>query len=171
MGEDKSFKAVLLIILILSGVLLTLTYTKNVYYVPSRSMEPTLMPGDLIIIKHITPEQLAQEFSKREEKPIIVFNSPKGLIVHRTYQVIYSEGQLVGFRTKGDNNPGPDAYIVKPEDVKGEVVFRIPLLGALIMLTKTRIGLTIISIILVILIVLNLVEFARWTSERRRKRE
>ena len=166
---DRSFKAMLIVILVLSAVWLTLTYTKNVYYVPSRSMEPTLMPGDLIIIRHVSAERLAEEFESGEEKPIIVFNSPYGLIVHRIYRVVYdSEGKLVGFRTKGDNNPGPDVYLVRPWDVKGEVVFRIPLLGAVVMFSKSKTGFTIIGIVLMVLIVLNVVELAAWARRRKR---
>ncbi|MHC1563945.1 MAG: signal peptidase I [Candidatus Hecatellaceae archaeon] len=164
MGEDKSFKTVLLIVLVLSGVWLTLTYTKNVYYVPSRSMEPTLMVGDLIILKHVTTEQLILEYNSLEDKPIIVFDTPysRDPWVHRIYQVLYDENhQLVGFRTKGDNNPGPDRYIVKPGDIRGEVVLRIPLLGWLFMFAKSEMGFTIITIIIAILVMLNLVEFAR----------
>lgn len=166
---DRSFKAMLIVILVLSAVWLTLTYTKNVYYVPSRSMEPTLMPGDLIIIRHVSAERLAEKFESGEEKPIIVFNSPYGLIVHRIYRVVYdSEGKLVGFRTKGDNNPGPDVYLVRPWDVKGEVVFRIPLLGAVVMFSKSKTGFTIIGIVLMVLIVLNVVELAAWARRRKR---
>ena len=165
---DRSFKVVLIVILVLSAVWLTLTYTKNVYYVPSRSMEPTLMPGDLIIIRQVSPERLAEEFKSGEEKPIIVFNSPYGLIVHRIYHVVYdSEGRLLGFRTKGDNNPGPDVYLVKPWDVKGEVAFRIPLLGTVVMFSKSRIGFTVIGIVLMILIVLNVVELTVWVRRRK----
>ena len=165
---NRSFKAVLIVILVLSAVWLTLTYTKNVYYVPSRSMEPTLMPGDLIVIRQVSAERLAEEF-KSGEKPIIVFNSPYGLIVHRIYHVVYdSEGRLVGFRTKGDNNPGPDVYLVRPWNVKGEVVFRIPLLGAVVMFSKSKTGFTIIGIVLMVLIVLNVVELAAWARRRKR---
>jgi signal peptidase len=169
MGEDKSFKTVLLIVLVLSGLWLTLTYTKNVYYVPSRSMEPTLMVGDLIILKRVTTEQLIREYSSLEDKPIIVFDTPysRDPWVHRIYQVLYDENhQLVGFRTKGDNNPGPDNYVVKPSDIRGEVVLRIPWLGWLFMFAKSEMGFTIISVIIVILVMLNLVEFARGAVER-----
>ncbi|KYH39096.1 MAG: peptidase S26B, signal peptidase [Candidatus Hecatellales archaeon B24] len=173
MKEDKSFKTVLLIVLVLSGLWLTLTYTKSVYYVPSRSMEPTLMVGDLIVLKRVTPEQLVQEYNSLKDKPIIVFDTPysKDPWVHRIYQVVYDENnQLVGFRTKGDNNPGPDSYLVKPEDIRGKVVLRIPLLGWLFMFAKSELGFTIISIIIAILVVLNLVEFARVAVERGRKK-
>ena len=79
-----------------------------------------------------------------------------------------SEGKLVGFRTKGDNNPGPDVYLVRPWDVKGEVVFRIPLLGAVVMFSKSKTGFTIIGIVLMVLIVLNVVELAAWARRRKR---
>lgn len=120
------------------------------------------MPGDLIIVKPTTAEKLNQKY-RQGEKPIIVFNSPQGLIVHRIHYVVYGENrQIIGFKTKGDNNPSPDAYLVEPKDVRGEVVFRIPWLGMLVMFTKSKLGLTLIGIILAFLVMLNLLEAARW---------
>ncbi len=92
--------------------------------VVSNSMDPTLHVGDLLILKGVDPNNI-------QEGMIVVYENPElggRLVVHRVYEV-YPDGT---FRTKGDNNvtnPRPDPWIVKPSEVKGVVVFRIPYLG------------------------------------------
>jgi len=156
---ERLFNAVLTVLILFYVVWLALAYSGVGYYVPSESMKPVLMPGDLIVIKPVTVSQLVQQFEAGEEKPIIVFNNPYSdkPWVHRIYRVVYDEeGNIAGFQTKGDNNQQPDSYLVKPEDVRGEVVFRIPLLGYPIMFVKSEEGKIFVGLLLVILILSNL---------------
>lgn len=53
---------------------------------------------------------------------VIVFNGRGNPIIHRVV-----EEKEQGFRTKGDNNPVPDAGMTN--DIIGEAIFRIPYLG------------------------------------------
>ncbi len=56
---------------------------------------------------------------------VVVYRAPNGLvIVHRL--VGKTED---GYITKGDRNPAPDPWAVKPEWIYGKVILRIPLIG------------------------------------------
>jgi len=72
------------------------------------SMLPTIHDGDYLVID-TTPESI-------ELGDIIVYKHNNELIGHRVIKIT-SEGYIV----KGDNNPAPDPWIVRPEDVIGEV--------------------------------------------------
>ncbi len=101
-----------------------------VVVVVSCSMLPNLDRGDLLILKGIDPKDLKAGV----DGDIIVYVCPSGqagcppgnkLIVHRLYK-INPDGTLVSW---GDNNPYPDAWAVKPEWLKGKMLYRMPLLG------------------------------------------
>ncbi|MGC8962298.1 MAG: signal peptidase I [Candidatus Bathyarchaeia archaeon] len=125
-----------LVLLAVQGGWLLLKYTLRtevpLAYVPSRSMEPNLRVGDLVVIRGVKPEQISNG-------SIIVFYVPNHYgedayrIVHRVIKVVEVDG-VHYYETKGDNNPVSDyhrwGYI--PESyVIGSVIYRIPLLGYL----------------------------------------
>jgi len=93
--------------------------------VTSGSMRPTLMEGDLLIVRGVkSPDSL-------KEGDIIVFRykfSDKP-VVHRIVKVIRIQSGKVYFQTKGDANPAPDAGYRTLDDILGVVAFRIPKLG------------------------------------------
>ena len=150
MARSRIVGIVLDILIALLVVFNILAAMGVIMYVPTGSMVPTLMPGDLIIVKPTTTEELIHDYMTSDEKPIIVYEfnrlSYRGYIVHRLYKIIYDEnGNLVGFKAKGDANPTPDLFIVKPEDVKGKVIARIPYLGYTIIFARTPLGFTSVS--------------------------
>lgn len=94
--------------------------------VVSDSMKPTFERGDLIIVRGVSsPEEISVN-------DIIVFKLEGHRVstVHRVVEVV-DQGGRVRFRTKGDANPNPDARLVRPEEVRGKVLFWIPNLGFL----------------------------------------
>ncbi|MCS7099492.1 MAG: signal peptidase I [Sulfolobales archaeon] len=93
--------------------------------VEGTSMEPTLQPGDLVIIvKRVSPREISVG-------DVIVYRRGRNLIIHRVIKV---EGSTL--ITKGDNNWLPDAPISyqvvvgRVLEVGGRVV-KIPLIGYL----------------------------------------
>lgn len=113
----------------------------------SGSMEPKLSVGDLIIIKE--PNELKKD-------DIIVFKDNSSNIVHRIIEINGDD-----LTTKGDANLIADAPI-NLKNVKGKVVFNIPLIGYLINFLKTPIG-----IVLTIVIAFGLLE----TSNKEEKQK
>ncbi|MEM4700333.1 MAG: signal peptidase I [Candidatus Nezhaarchaeales archaeon] len=103
----------------------------RVYYVPSRSMEPTLAVGDLVIAIPADPS----EVKCGPQGDVIIYRRPDGSrVIHRAVACVEVGGKLY-FLTKGDNNPfydqnplDPSTWI--PEDaVVAKMVLRIPLVG------------------------------------------
>lgn len=88
------------------------------------SMRPTYDDGDILFIVGVRPSDL-------KVGDVIIYRKYDGtLVVHRIVEKIFTDGKWF-FRTKGDNNPYPDPYLVGEEQVVGRVVpdFRIPKVG------------------------------------------
>lgn len=95
------------------------------YVVSSGSMIPTLNVGDIIVVKD------KDTFQTLSVGDIIVFYSPLGdgrVIVHRIYGIARDQNG-VAIYTKGDNNPSPDAWVVRESHYIGKVVFTLPYIG------------------------------------------
>ena len=84
--------------------------------------------GDIIVLKGKKPENI-------EIGNVIVFwSSKRDPIIHRVVKK-WQENDLYYFQTKGDNNPGMlrtpsvDETMISQEQIVGNAVFKIPLLG------------------------------------------
>ena len=111
----------------------------------SGSMEPTLSVGDLLLV--IPSEQY-------EVEQVVVYQDGQTLVVHRIMRI---DGESAV--TKGDDNTGEDEPILLTQ-IKGKVVFSIPLVGHLVRFIKTPIG---------IMVVMGLAIFLMERSFRREK--
>lgn len=129
-------------ILLINTVLIIESYTNpkeipdflgyKPFIVLSGSMEPTIMTGDIAIIKECNTNEL-------KEGDIIAFRSGKSVITHRILEVTQENGETV-FITKGDNNNIEDKYPVRAEQVEGIFENRIPKLGDFAMFLQTTVG-------------------------------
>lgn len=100
-------------------------YTKT-FIVLSGSMMPMMMPGDMIIVNTINPEDL-------KVGDVIAFQDPYGasnIVTHRIVSIDDSSGSRI-FQTKGDANGSPDVFSVPASTVIGKLVFVLPLVGYL----------------------------------------
>lgn len=103
----------------------------------SGSMEPTLSTGDLLII--------AKQDSYQVDD-VVVFQANRMAVVHRIVELYEKpvqgeDGEEIQQMaiTKGDANNTPDDPI-QVSQIKGTVVFRLPIVGYLINMIKTPIG-------------------------------
>src|SRR5579885_3162401 len=129
--DKKQIKQIVLLALIVIGIYLFFTYGLRLILgtdtplavVESGSMEPTLNIGDILISKGVNVANL-------KVGDIIIYQMPNSntLIVHRIVEIIKSGNQTL-IRTKGENNPVEDPWVVYPSQVKGLVIFKIPYLG------------------------------------------
>jgi signal peptidase I len=134
--------------------------------IPSKSMEPVLEVGDLILIKKITPTSI-------KVGDIIVVNVPTPIrdkyhfpasVVHRVTKVDKSSDNLT-FRMKGDNNLEEDPFTVLPEDVAGKVRKTIPHLGYVVLFLHSKQGMYfILSAIAIYLVYILMDWFAKKTD-------
>ena len=107
----------------------------GVYTIVSGSMEPEYRVGSLIYVMPAKPEEL-------KKGDVITFVMADDVTVtHRIVRVLGDGGSGLRFVTKGDANDTEDAEKVRPENVLGKPVFRIPLAGHLVERMKTPPGL------------------------------
>lgn len=98
------------------------------------SMQPTLEAGDLVI---------ARPAAVYRKGDIIVYRIPEGdvgagmIVVHR----IIAGSPRRGFVVKGDNNPAPDAWRPKPDDIVGRTWLHLPHLAQLLAFLRAPIPL------------------------------
>ena len=137
------------------------------FIVLSGSMEPTIMTGDLAIIKICDASDL-------KEGDIIAFRNGTSVITHRIDKVTEEDGQKV-FITKGDNNNTEDRDSVALSSVEGKYVKRIPKLGNFAMFLQTTIGAIIfISIPFILFIAVDVAQRKKESkiqAEKQRKLE
>ncbi len=99
----------------------------NAYIIISPSMVPTINVEDAIIVKRVDAKEL-------KKGDIITFTSTdsrySGLtITHRIVGIEKSQNDKLLFTTKGDANNVEDGARVKPENIYGKVILRIPMIG------------------------------------------
>lgn len=109
------------------------------FVVLSGSMEPTMSPGDVIVIEDVEAENI-------EQGDVITYGtSADRPTTHRVIEV-QQEGGQPAFRTAGDANNAPDSGVVGPSEVQGRVptvggsLFVIPYVGHVILFASTQFG-------------------------------
>lgn len=105
----------------------------DVLTIISPSMEPKYPTGSLVYLVDVDP-------SKLKVGDVITFQITNSMTAtHRIKEIVHDENDpsIVRFRTKGDNNDTYDGKLVELQDVKGKVVFCIPLLGYLAQYIQT----------------------------------
>jgi signal peptidase len=121
------------------GLKAVLQVNNPFYVVSSESMVPTLMIGDLVILRN-GEDGSGFSFSDLQVGDIIVFHSEDGggrTIVHRIVEIYQdNEGKERLVKTKGDNNPVSYEvldYPIREADYYGKVISVIPKVGLVTM--------------------------------------
>lgn len=109
----------------LGGNALPMPFGFGMTVVLSGSMEPELSVDDLLIVAPAETYEVGD---------VVVFQTQRTAVVHR---IIAINGDEI--ITRGDANTGDDEPITK-ENIKGKVVFVIPLVGMLINFIKSPVG-------------------------------
>lgn len=160
----KSYLIIVIVILAYIGAWFSLCYilgTSNpIVVVEGSSMYPNLTKGDIVFLKGVSKEELAEDF-KVGIKDIIVYSLPTGKnIIHRIYSVVYDKnGNIIGFLTKGDNNPYIDGIVVTEDMIIGKVVFGpIPYVGFLVLFLRSPPGFILLIILTAFIILWGIAE-------------
>lgn len=111
----------------------------------SGSMEPTLNVGDIVIVK---------ETNDIKEQDIISFKVQNSIVTHRVVE-IKKENEKNFYITKGDANSAVDLELIELKDIEGKYIFKIPLLGNIIMLLQKPIAVGILILILIVSLILS----------------
>ncbi|WP_267640189.1 signal peptidase I [Haloarchaeobius amylolyticus] len=102
------------------------------FVVLSGSMEPTMSPGDAVVVTEVDPERL-------ESGDVITFGQNGTPTTHRIVEVQPREDGLQ-FLTKGDANEDPDRAPVQAEQIVGEVEYVLPYVGHVVGFANTTTG-------------------------------
>jgi len=118
---------ILLLVVALAGVLLVVP--KATGSVPltilTQSMEPTLPPGTLIVVRPVDTDAL-------EVGDVATYQIRSGdpaVITHRITAISSASDGSRSFTFQGDNNASPDSLPVAPGQIQGEVWYSVPLVG------------------------------------------
>jgi len=151
--------------IVLSPNLPTKKYVST-YIVSTGSMQPTVQPGSIALIKQGDTKQI-------KKNDIIIFISPKDpnqTVLHRVFAVKQKD-KGIEFETKGDNNNAPDNWTVSESSIKGIYFGRIPLLGHPAAFLKTQKGfLLLFGIPALILVLLQVKKIREGIEEEVQKR-
>ena len=110
------------------------------------SMEPAINPGDIVIIKKVSPEKI-------KEKDVITYKLDSAYITHRVIGI--KDGNFI---TKGDNNNVEDSIPVSEDQLVGVEIALIPKLGYFIAFLSKPIVKSILIATLFLLIALDILE-------------
>lgn len=148
------------------GLTWALNTSRPFAVVEGTSMLPTYQDKDLVILKGVSPSEI-------KLGDVIVYHKPHdydNLIIHRVIEVTTSGGQIF-FRAKGDNNVGPDLWLIPADQVVGKVIFQAPAIGLLFLIVGSPLfdGFTLGNCLSIILIALLI--FATYRTPIRKKKE
>ena len=109
------------------------------FVVLSGSMQPTLQPGDAVVVRSVEPGGV-------HEGDIVTFRADdsrwetgSNRVTHRVVEVVDTE-HGVAYRTQGDANDRPDRELVDHSQLVGEVWFHVPYLGRFFLFVQRPVG-------------------------------
>ncbi len=137
----------------------------DTYTVLTRSMEPGLPPGTLLVVRPAAQDSLhvgdVVTYQLHPGKPDVV--------THRIVRVEASSDGTKRYITRGDANAVADASPVRAEQVRGRVWYAIPAVGWLAVVKNgTSLQPWLIGVG-ALLVLYSLVSIARWLRSRRRR--
>jgi len=107
--------------------------------ITSKSMSPNINQGDIVILRktEVQNVQLGEVIAFKVPSPWdSIYPSPT---IHKVVEK-WTENNETYFRTKGEANHDPDAWILPAENVISKPVLKIPYLGVLILFVRTLPG-------------------------------
>jgi signal peptidase len=125
------------------------------YTVLSGSMEPTLQPGDVIIVNSVPASAIG--------KGDIITYSASGAdrpTTHRVIEVVQQDGTRA-FRTQGDANEDPDQSLVTPGSIQGKVMsvgghlLVVPYMGYVLQFANTQYGFVLLLVLPLTLLIVT----------------
>jgi len=121
------------------------------YLVQSGSMEPSIMTGDLILVKKNATYLLNDVVTFKDDE--------QRTVTHRIIEKLQG-GSEPRFATKGDANQAADRLEVGQNQIIGKVELVLPKLGFLAAFGKSRGGIILLVVVPTVLIIYD--EFRRW---------
>ena len=138
------------------------------YVIVSPSMVPTIRVNDAVVTMRASENDIkVNDIITFISKDIQTQGTP---ITHRVVGIVYDEydkTKVVGYRTKGDNNNTQDFAIIRPDEVRGKVILKIPFVGYIQRFLTTPFGWIVAIVIPCVLIIGNdILKIGKDISER-----
>ncbi|MFF2269957.1 signal peptidase I [Cellulosimicrobium cellulans] len=111
--------------LALVGVVVPLALGATPYTVLTGSMRPTYPPGTMVVVRPVDVERVVPG-------DVVTYQLASGrpeVVTHRVVAVAVGADEERVLTTQGDANAAPDPEPVRPVQVRGTVVYAVPLLG------------------------------------------
>lgn len=123
--KNTKFIYYIVTIILITIVSLTSGYFKyQAIVIATGSMTPNINKGDMVVIEKVAPK----DAKKLKEGEVLAFKREDKIVVHRIYK-IYTSGNEIFFKTKGDHNNAPDGYLTEAKEILGTVEFNIRYIG------------------------------------------
>ena len=135
-NKQLRFFGVLLLIITMSivgSLIVPRIFNMSPYVIISESMYPELKVNDVVYVKAI-------DLNEVKEGDIISFYMNSNALTPVTHRVVSNDISRQQFVTKGDANEKNDIIPIAYEYVLGKVMFKIPFLGAILLLLESLAG-------------------------------
>lgn len=122
------------------------------------SMADSFPQGSLIVTRKIAASEV-------EKGDIITFESDGDIVTHRVLE-IEKNGNNYQFVTKGDNNDIADSEKVADNQLKGRVVFSLPVIGKFLLIIQSIAGKAALLLTVINLLLLEYFISLLWQEEK-----
>ncbi|MEK4966448.1 MULTISPECIES: signal peptidase I [Cytobacillus] len=119
-------------------------FGRSLLIVLTGSMEPSISPGDVVVIKQST-------FNQINENDVITYRNGADFVTHRVTEVAKDESGSF-FKTKGDANNTEDETKIRSEHLTGKVEWVLPKVGSIAEFLISPIGLSLMFFIVLVII-------------------
>jgi signal peptidase len=158
--------------LVLCLLLALLVIPKLMGWVPltvlSGSMRPTLQPGAEIVVKPVTTDDQLQAIRVGDVITFLPYPDDPTLVTHRVVGVAHRSDGTMSFTTQGDANGAADPDAVQGKQVRGILLYHVPLVGYLTTLVPSGGKDVAITVVAVALLLYGAWQFAGSVRSRRR---
>ena len=115
----------LTVVVVLASTAGPLVLPYRTYFVQSGSMAPTIPTGAMVVVSDADPVEL-------DTGDVIVFDRPGNASETITHRIVAVDATAAGpaLVTKGDANATVDPWRVPVDDVRGKLLFHVPLIGS-----------------------------------------
>lgn len=114
------FLILTILIILVSGV-----FHYKLIAIASNSMNPVFYRGDAVLMEKLEKD----EIKDIKVGDIIVYDHDGSFIVHRVIEKVETLNGTYLFKTKGDNNNGPDSKLVESNQVVGKFIGGLRVIG------------------------------------------
>jgi len=168
--ETVKFAAILVLIIVVISLAFRFVPFLNVYHtyaIKTDSMEPTIMVGDVVIIKEIEIDDI--KVGDIAAFYVDITNDGKDDIVVHYIDEIIPHGDKVVFKSKPEVSTEQDSWTLEESDIIGVYKFKVNNVGKFLLFTQTFVGKAVI--IIDILIVSIIYDMFKKPDDKKKKKQ